>query len=137
METIGAFSTAYPLEILIAENDPDAQATTRELLLDLGYSPAIAATGTEVLRMTTAQRYDVILMDLRMPGLEKVLAEPKTTPGARPIIIAMSGIATPDIRQRSLEAMMDHSISKPMDQNELTLQLKACAVLTGKCRIRK
>lgn len=136
METIDVFATAYPLDILVADQYPMGQTGTVELLHGLGYRPGVAASCGEVAQMTSTQKFDVILMDIRMPGLDQLLHATTRGPGARPIIIAMSGTIRPDFRETYLQTMADHCISRPLHSDELLLQLKACSVLAGKCRIR-
>lgn len=68
------FSKDYALNILIAENNPDARTSTRELLAGLGYQPEVAASREEVVHKTSTGSYDVILMDIHMPEVEGMLA---------------------------------------------------------------
>jgi two-component system secretion sensor histidine kinase SsrA len=137
MKTMRAFSVTYPLDILIADSHSEERAAATEILSQLGYRPSIAVSSRDVLMMTSSQKYDLILMDMRMPGLDTVLHTPVSQPGARPIIIAMTGVTKPGAEEACLQAMADHSLDWPIEKDELLLQLKACAVLTGKCRIRQ
>ena len=146
METIDAFATAYPLDILIADYDVDDREAIKILLTQLGYAPDEAASDGEVLRMAGVRQYDVILMDIRIPGIERVVDAPRSkdqrerkatgTNDVRPILIAISAVAAKDFRTRSLMARMDSCITRPMDRQELLLQLKACSVLAGKCCVK-
>lgn len=136
MESIDVFATAYPLNILVADQYSTARTSTMELLHGLGYSPGVAASCREVMQMTSTQKYDVILLDIAMPGLDMLLSSTNRGPGARPIIIAMSGTVRPDFKETCLKTMADHCISRPVRSDDLLLQLKACSVLAGRCRIR-
>jgi two-component system capsular synthesis sensor histidine kinase RcsC len=90
-----------------------------------------------MLRLAGKRSYDVILTDVRPGGLEKVLGnQPQTEKSSRPLVIALTDPAKPGFDDSCLDAGMDHCISKPVDQRELRLQLKACSLLTGNCRIR-
>jgi CheY-like chemotaxis protein len=139
-------SKEYPLNILIAESNHDSRLSAKDILIQLGYRPEIATTGQELLKMTSSNSYDVVLMDIRMPEAEGLLTSQRTdttdTGCRRPILIAMtpSRPAMPatgqaDFREMYLQEGMDHSISKPVDPAELTLQLMACSLLTGTRRI--
>jgi CheY-like chemotaxis protein len=137
MENSIKFSTAYPLSILIAEPYHDSRSTAHDILLQLGYQPELATTSREMLSMTSQKWYDVVLMDTRMPEAEDVLSSCLTeTDSRRPIFIAMTLIGRTNLKEMYLREGMDHAISKPVDRDELTLQLKACSVLTGNRRIR-
>src|SRR5580658_7659948 len=131
MENSISFSTAYPLNILIAEPYHDSRSSAHDILLQLGYHPELATTCREMLNMTSRKYYDVVLMDTRMPGAEDVLASCLTdTDSRRPIFIAMTLSGRTNLKEMYIREGMDHSISKPVDRDELTLQLKACSVLT-------
>ncbi|HXD79276.1 MAG TPA: response regulator [Puia sp.] len=131
------FSKNYPLNILIAEHHHDARSSAKDLLLRLGYQPVVVTTSQEMLKLTRKKRFDVVLMDVQMPEMDGVLASRTGETGTRkPIFIAMT-ISDPDgIGEIYLRPGMDHSIAKPVDPDELTLQLKACSVLAGTRRIR-
>jgi len=129
-------SKDYPLSILIAENDPDDRTTTRNMLCRLGYQPEMAVDDQQILWMTSKKDYDVILIDIRMPGVETILAAHLGGPSdRRPLIVSMTGNARLNFKQVCLKGETDHSITKPVDLSELSLQLKAYCVLMGKCHV--
>lgn len=131
------FSTHYPLTILVAEHNHDAHSSTKGILLQLGYSPEVASSSQEMMSMTSQKKYDVVLMDIQMPEVEGVLATRSgDSDTGRPIFIAMTVSDPTDTGEVYLRPGMDHSICKPVDPDELTLQLKACSVLSGTRRIR-
>jgi CheY-like chemotaxis protein len=137
MENPVKFSTDYPLNILVAEPCQDSSSSAQDILTQLGYKPELATTSQEMLNMTSQKSYDVVLMDIRMPEAEDVLASRLTeTDSRRPIFIAMTVSGRNNFREMHLSEGMDHSISKPVDPAELTLQLIACSVLTGNRQIR-
>ena len=136
MENAVKFSKAYPLNILIAEPNRDSRSSTRDILIQLGYRPELATSSEEMLNMTSQKSYDVVLMDTRMPEAEDVLASRLSDTGIRkPIFIAMTMSGRSNLRELHLQEGMDHSINKPVDPAELSLQLMACSVLTGNRRI--
>ncbi|HEV3325223.1 MAG TPA: response regulator [Puia sp.] len=137
MENTAIFSKEFPLDILIAADNPHAQATTKGILINLGYQPEVAVNGQEMMSMTSTKSYDVILVDIQMPEAEGMLvARQRDRQARRPLIIAMTGHALQDFRQNCLKERMDSFINNPPDPKELTLQLKACSVLTGHRSIR-
>jgi CheY-like chemotaxis protein len=136
MENAIKFSKTYPLNILVAELNPDPRLSTQDILVQLGYRPEIAKTCQEMLNMTSQKSYDVVLMDTRMPEAEDALASRLSDTGTRrPIFIAMTMSGRSNLREIHLQEGMDHSIGKPVDLAELSLQLMACSVLTGTRRI--
>lgn len=63
-----------PLRILIAEDNAINQLVLQRLLERLGFAADVAADGLEVLEALRRQPYDVILMDIRMPELDRIEA---------------------------------------------------------------
>jgi DNA-binding response OmpR family regulator len=53
----------------------------------------------------------------------------------RPLIVSMTGNARLNFKQVCLKVETDHFITRPVDLNELSLQLRAYCVLMGKCRV--
>ncbi|HET6256394.1 MAG TPA: response regulator [Puia sp.] len=137
MENAVKFSTAYPLNILIAESGSDPRFSAHDALIQLGYRPELATTGQEMFNMASNKSYDVVLMDIGIPEAEYILASRlDDADSRRPIFIAMTTSGPAGFREMFLREGMDHSISKPVDPEELSLQLKACSVLTGSRHIR-
>jgi CheY-like chemotaxis protein len=136
MENTALFSTSYPLSILIADSNPEAHLSTKNLLCQLGYLPEMAASRQEVQNKTSTKAYDVILVDILMLEMEGM---PAVTglfrQNKRPLIVSMTGNARLNFKQVCLKGETDHSITRPVDLNELSLQLKAYSVLMGKCRV--
>src|SRR5580704_7179314 len=100
MENIPIISKEFPLNILIAANNPDAQVSTKGALIQLGYQPEIAANGQDLLQMTTTRSYDVILIDIQMAEAEGMLAlRNRDQQTGRPLFIAITGDAKLDFRQ--------------------------------------
>jgi DNA-binding response OmpR family regulator len=137
MENLHYFSETYPLSILIAEPNHDTRLSAKDVLTQLGYRPEVVTTGQDLLRLTSNHSYDVVLMDIGIPEAEGILASQLgDTHTRRPILIAMTAAGQTDFREMYLRDGMDHSITKPFDLDELSLQLKACSLLTGTRRIR-
>jgi len=135
METLDSFANAYPLSILIADEHLSGQATTCELLSGLGYRPEIAGSAEDLVRMAGNHQYDVILAKISMPGLDLLLSNPRPGYDVRPLIIAIAGSARLDFKQVCRQARVDHCITGPVETDDFLLQLKACSVLAGKCRV--
>ena len=79
--------------VLLAEDNPVNQLVARALLARLGCEVEVAASGEEAVRMLQDCRFDVVLMDCMMPGLDgyEATAEIRRREGAgaRTPIVAM------------------------------------------------
>lgn len=130
------FSKNYPLNILVAEYNQDATTSAKDILVQLGYQPEVATTSQEMLALTRKKSFDVVMADIQLPELDRILASRSSDASRRPIFIAMTVSDAVENGEVYLRPGMDHSICKPVDLAELTLQLQACSVLSGKRRIR-
>jgi CheY-like chemotaxis protein len=54
---------------LVVDDDPDWRGYVREALRDLGYDSAEACDGDEALAALGREHFDVVLLDLYMPGM--------------------------------------------------------------------
>ncbi len=117
-----------PLRILLAEDNSTNQKLALLLLERLGYRADVAANGLEVLAMLRQQPYDVILMDVQMPGMDGLEATHHIRHDfagkMQPRIIAMTANAMRGDREACLQAGMDDYIGKPVQVKELVGALK-------------
>src|SRR5262249_20308673 len=97
------------------------------LLERLGYRADVSANGQEALDRLSRATYDVVLMDVQMPGMDGLEASraicARWSPRQRPRIIAMTAEAMEGDREKCLAAGMDDSIAKPVRLAELARAL--------------
>jgi CheY-like chemotaxis protein len=111
-----------PLSILVAEDNPSNQRVLVEMLKRLGYRPDAVADGKEVLQALQIRPYDLILMDIRMPKMDGMMASKeirKLWPYNRPKIVAVTAFAMEGDREKFLEAGIDDYIAKPVKLDDL------------------
>jgi PAS domain S-box-containing protein len=111
------------LRLLLVEDNPANQKLATYILQDRGHVVEIAGDGHEALRLTERNRYDLILMDIQMPGMTGLEAtaaiRKRESGGSRVPIVAMTAHAMRDDRERCLAAGMDGYLSKPFDACEM------------------
>jgi signal transduction histidine kinase len=112
-----------PLRILLVEDNPANQKLASYVLEDRGHKVEIAGDGQEAVCLTRQNYYDVILMDVQMPGmngLEATAAIRNHKDGRRRVpIIAMTAHALKGDRDHCLAAGMDGYLSKPVNAQEM------------------
>ena len=117
------------LRILIAEDEPDNQALTLQMLRLLGYEADLATNGSEALERLRASPYDLVLMDVMMPGMDGLDATRRLRselPAARqPRVVALTARALRSDREACLQAGMDDYLSKPVRMGDLARTLSA------------
>lgn len=119
---------AMSARLLLAEDNVVNQEVALEMLTDAGFEVDVATHGAEAVAMAGSTRYDLILMDVQMPGMdglqatEKIRAFPgyQTTP-----ILAMTANAFEEDRERCIRAGMNAHIAKPVDGATLVANVSA------------
>lgn len=123
------------LRILLAEDNLANQKLATYILHGRGHFVETAVDGQEALDLAEQNCYDVILMDLQMPGmdgLEATAAMRQRDSSARRVpIIAMTARAMESDRQRCLAAGMDGYLSKPIDAVEMIRLIESLACKTS------
>ncbi len=125
-----ATTRAGPLRILLAEDNPVNQRLAMRMLEKLGHSVVMAGDGDEAVRLWRREPFDVILMDVQMPGSDgfeatRTVRSTGTAGGQNGVadsripIVAMTAHAMKGDRERCLAAGMDDYVSKPMRFGDL------------------
>jgi signal transduction histidine kinase/CheY-like chemotaxis protein len=109
--------------VLVVEDNLVNQKVAKLTLERLGYAVDIAGDGLQAIEAAQKEHYTIICMDVSMPGMDGIEATRRIrkldTKTARAKIVAMTGHAFIEDRNRCFDAGMDHFISKPFDLFEL------------------
>ena len=112
----------------MADDNEINLAVTSKILENLGYRSELAQSGDEVIEKINNAQYDLILMDLDMPGITGVEASRriKTMYFDReaPVIIAVTGHDSKQDRKKCLNNGMDDLISKPVREEKLGAKIE-------------
>ncbi len=115
----GESKKAVPLRVLLVEDNPINQDLARRRLTKLGHDVSLAENGFEAVDAVQGERFDCILMDVQMPGMDGFEAThairdyEKETGESPQYIIAMTAHAMKGDRERCINAGMDNYIPKP------------------------
>ena len=110
--------------VLLAEDNPVGALLAKTLLRREGCVVETAATGEEAVQALKRARYDLVFMDMRMPGLDgpgaarAIRARGDDTP-----ILALTANAFAEDRRTCLEAGMDDHLVKPLEPEALRAAL--------------
>ncbi len=109
-------SAAPGARVLLAEDNPINAILARALLEREGCTVDLARTGPDAVEAAMTRPYDLILLDLRMPGMGGVdAAAAMRWQGVRAPIAALTADAFEDARRACLEAGMDDFLTKPLE----------------------
>ena len=111
--------------VLVAEDDSASRTATRMFLQRVGYRVGEAADGPGTLREASMGSYDLVLLDLGLPGLdgEEVLTRLRRD-SALPVIV-LTGRSEEAERVRVLNLGADDYVVKPCSMPELEARIRA------------
>jgi len=116
---------AGPLDILLVEDEAVNQRVMRSLLGKRGHNVVCADGGAQALSLLAVQRFDCVLMDVQMPGMDGLTATAAIREArdgrwdpAIPVI-ALTAHAMAGDRERFLAAGMTDYLSKPVELDAL------------------
>ncbi len=127
LETVEA-AFARRGRVLVVEDDVDTIEMMRVALRRVGYTVDVAAEGYEAVSLARRWRPQVILLDLRLPGMDgyEILTHLKRSPATRniPIIVASAHVADAASEEKRLQSMGVVSfMPKPFAVNHLVAEI--------------
>jgi CheY-like chemotaxis protein len=120
------------MKILYVEDNDDNVYVVKTRLGRAGFTVSVAGDGEQGLLMVAADKPDLILMDLSLPGVDgwEATRRLKAAPETKDIpVIALSAHAMAGDREKALEAGCDDYDTKPIDFARL--RAKIAALLPG------
>jgi two-component system phosphate regulon response regulator PhoB len=107
--------------ILVGDDTPDILEMLKFILEGEGYGVLTAATGQEVLASIRRDRPDLVLLDLRMPGLDGfgVLRELNRGEEEPPPVVVLSAKGTEEDRRAAIAAGARSYLFKPFTVSQL------------------
>ena len=116
--------------ILLAEDNEGSIVMVSDYLLVRGYRVIVARNGAEAVERANAERPDLILMDIQMPGvhgleaIRRIRVQAEQSEATVPII-ALTALAMPGDRERCLAAGANEYLSKPVSLRKLLQAIQA------------
>ena len=117
---------ATPMRILIVEDEARLAASIKDGLDEHGFSSDTAADGPAALRMLGPGAYDLVILDIMLPGMDglAVCREVRQSTLDLPILM-LSARGIVEDRVRGLESGADDYLTKPFDFSELIARVRA------------
>lgn len=125
------------IKVLIVEDDTDISEMIKDLLLQNKYEPYTAYSGTEAMMCLEKMEYDIILLDLMLPGMsgEQVLEQIKNTKIGENHVFGVIAISAKDDTSSKINVLRngaDDYITKPFDTEELLARIEVVLRRTSK-----
>ena len=109
-------------DALVVDDDPRSRELMRIVLEVEGYRARLAGDGVEALEMLRARLPDVVLLDLRMPGMDglEFCRRARAIAGAAVVpIVVLSGLADQATRASVAASGASAFLAKPLDRRAL------------------
>jgi len=113
-------------KILVVDDDPNFSLMVQDLLVDQGYRAEVRSDGPSCLEYCQNHTPDLILLDVRMPGMNgfdvcaRLKAELRTA--AIPIML-LTGLSEPENKIRGFSLGIFHYLTKPFKNEELLARI--------------
>ncbi|HTB96918.1 MAG TPA: response regulator transcription factor [Terracidiphilus sp.] len=112
--------------VLIVDDEPSIRISLRTILKGLGFAVIEAARGEEAVSLVRTAHFDIVLLDINMPGLggiEVCRAIRKITPQLPIVMLTVQG--SEDRKVEALDSGADDYITKPFQLRELIARIRA------------
>jgi two-component system KDP operon response regulator KdpE len=111
--------------ILVVDDEPQIRRVMRTTLVAQGYEVSDARTGDTALDLIRTEKYDLVLLDVNMPGISGLQACREIRLGSDlPIIMVTVRDAERD-KVQALDAGADGYLTKPFSVSELLARIRA------------
>jgi two-component system OmpR family response regulator len=114
------------MRVLLVEDEADLALAVRKVLVEEGFACDVAPDGPEALFKVSSWPYDVVLLDLMLPGVDgvSILRRMRQEGNRTPVLIVTARDALQE-RVRGLDAGADDYLTKPFAFEELLARMRA------------
>ena len=112
------------MKILVIEDDPKTGDYLKKGLRESGYGVDLARTGTDGLRMALGEAYDLVVLDVSLPGIDGWQIMPALRERGDMRVLFLTARDQLSDRIRGLELGADDYLVKPFSFTELVLRIR-------------
>lgn len=112
------------MRILIVEDEPKTGSYLAKGLSEAGYVVDVAATGTDGLHLATTGQYDLVLLDVMLPGMDGWSVMRELRKSSQTPVLFLTARDEVDHRVKGLELGADDYLTKPFDTDELLARVR-------------
>ncbi len=117
------------LRILVVDDTPTNLMVAEKMFSMLGQRPTLAASGEQALALLQQEPFDVVFLDIEMPGMNGFELAKRIRGGAAALnrqtrLIAMTAYTLDSVKQQCFQAGMEDFLAKPIDLENLAAKLQ-------------
>jgi two-component system response regulator MprA len=117
--------------ILVVEDDARLAATLQRVLATEGYDIEIAGDGLEALRRARGRSFDLVVLDVMLPGLDGINVCRRLRSTGPMAILMLTALSGTEERVRGLDSGADDYLVKPFAFEELLARVRALLRRSG------
>jgi len=111
--------------ILVVDDDPGVGAALQRALAAEGHQVELAVDGPAGLAAAAARQPDLVVLDVRLPGLDGIAVCRRLREGGAVPILMLTALGAPGERVRGLDSGADDYLVKPFHMGELMARVRA------------
>ena len=112
-------------DILVVDDDKRLAQLIRRYLGDNGFRVTVAASAEEAKSLLATLEFDLLVLDVMMPGLSGIEMTRELRRGSDVPILLLTAMSEPENRITGLESGADDYLTKPFEPRELVLRLNS------------
>jgi two-component system phosphate regulon response regulator OmpR len=113
----------FPPHILVVDDDTRLRTLLRKFLSESGYMVSAAADAAEARRHLVSLQFDLLVIDVMMPGEDGISLTASIRKESRVPIMMLTAMGDAPDRIRGLETGVDDYMAKPFEPKELVLRI--------------
>lgn len=123
---MSAPSSASPIRVLLVDDEPSIRRALRTPLNELGFATTEASRGEEAIQLLQSQTFEIVLLDVNMPGIGgmKTLARLRSMAPGLPILM-LTVVDGEEDKVTALESGADDYITKPFSIREVIARMRS------------
>ncbi len=108
------------LKVLVVEDDDGLRRAIREVFLMRGFAVNTARDGADAVGLAQQERYDVVVSDIRLPGIDGIAVTRRVTRlEDAPRVVLMTAYPSWKVYEEAREAGAERVINKPVSLGKL------------------
>lgn len=123
---MSASAAVAPIRVLLVDDEPSIRRALRTPLNEMGFVTTEASRGEEAIQLLQAQTFDVVLLDVNMPGIGgvKTLERLRSMAPRLPILM-LTVVDGEEEKIAALESGADDYITKPFSIREVIARMRS------------